>query len=85
MLVWVGAHLESSCAIVGTYGSLTIGSNGTWNYVLNNLDPDTAALGQLGQPASGEDIFTYAVSDGAGGISTATVTITVQGSLDILA
>jgi VCBS repeat-containing protein len=70
--------------IVGTYGSLTVAAGGTWNYALDNLDPDTAALGQLGQPASGQDIFTYAVSDGAGGISTATIAITVQGALDVV-
>jgi len=71
--------------IVGTFGSLTLAANGTWNYLLNNNDPDTANLGQLLQPATGTDVFTYSVSDGHGHTSTATVSITIQGSLDILA
>ena len=71
--------------IVGTYGSLTVAANGAWNYLLNNTDPDTANLGQLGQPSRGTDVFTYSVSDGHGNVSTAMVSIAIQGSLDILA
>ena len=71
-------------SIVGTFGSLNLGAGGTWSYLLNNTDPDTANLGQLLQPATGTDVFTYSVSDGAL-VSTATLSITIQGSLDILA
>ena len=36
--------------ITGTYGTLTLGANGTWNYALDNLDGDTEALAQGGGP-----------------------------------
>jgi len=72
-------------AVTGIFGSLTVAANGSWTYLLNNNDPDTANLGQLLQPATGIDTFTYTVSDGHGLTSTATLSITIQGSLDILA
>ena len=67
--------------IVGTYGSLTVQSAGTWNYALNNNDPDTDGLSQ-GQMVN--DTFTYAVSDPQGAISTAVLSIAIQGATDVL-
>ena len=68
-------------AIEGTYGTLTIASGGTWNYELDNDDPDTDDL-VAGETAN--DLFTYAVADSHGAISTAVVTITIHGEDDIL-
>ena len=43
----------------GTYGTLTLNSDGTYNYVLN-ANAQTLAQGEIGQ-----DSFTYTVSDGS--------------------
>ncbi len=65
--------------IVGTYGMLTVDSNGDWTYHLNNADPDTDGLGPS---QTGHDIFTYTVSDNHGLTDTSTVNISIQGSAD---
>ena len=65
--------------ILGRYGALLIGPDGSWTYNLNNADPDTEAL------ASGDLVqeeFTYTVSDGNGGTDTATLVIDISGDDD---
>ena len=60
--------------ISGTYGTLTWLSNGTYTYTPNTeLDTLTTA-------ESLQEVFTYTASDGLGGISTATLTITIDGA-----
>jgi VCBS repeat-containing protein len=59
----------------GTFGTLTLNANGTYSYVLN-ANAQTLAQGQTGQ-----DIFTYTVSDGSLS-DTATLTITIAGVND---
>ena len=66
-------------SVTGIYGSVTIGSNGSYSYVLNNADPDTNALAKN---QSATDQFTYAISDGHGGTSSSTLTITITGTND---
>ena len=63
-------------AITGTYGSLRLNADGSYVYTLDNADPDTQGL-VTGQ--SGLDIFAYELSDGAGGVSTAQISVTVNG------
>ena len=59
----------------GTYGALTLASNGTYTYVANQSGADGLAAG-----ATATDTFTYTVSDDNGGTTdTATLTITVTG------
>jgi VCBS repeat-containing protein len=58
----------------GTYGALTLASNGTYTYVANQSGADGLAAGD-----TATDTFTYTVSDGAGTTDTATLTITVTG------
>ncbi|MCK7610946.1 Ig-like domain-containing protein [Roseibium sediminicola] len=68
--------------VLGRYGSLAIQADGSWDYTLDNLDPDTEAL------ADGEtafEVFTYTVSDGNGGEDTATLTLEISGSGDNVA
>ena len=65
--------------LVGTYGTLTLGANGTWTYTLNDADPETNALAQ-GQVVT--DAFSYTVSDANGAASTAALTITITGGND---
>ncbi|MDD0842053.1 Ig-like domain-containing protein, partial [Pseudomonas sp. Gutcm_11s] len=62
-------------SLTGTYGTLTLNANGSYTYAANNAD--RLALG-----TTGSDVFTYTVSDGKGGIDTATLTITVTGLND---
>ena len=61
--------------VTGTYGQLTLSSGGGYTYNANRADALVA-----NEPAT--DVFTYTVSDGKGGFSTATLTITVTGIND---
>jgi len=59
------------------YGSLTILADGSYSYTLDNANASVAAL------AEGEtltDSFAYAVSDGHGGTSSASLSITINGT-----
>ena len=60
--------------IVGTYGTLTVGADGSYTYTADQDAADNIANG-----SSETDVFTYTVSDGNGGTDTATITITVSG------
>ncbi|NIJ21870.1 VCBS repeat-containing protein [Sphingomonas naasensis] len=59
----------------GTYGTLTLNANGTYNYVLN-ATAQTLAQGQVAQ-----DSFTYTVSDGSAS-DTASLTFNITGLND---
>ncbi|MFN4156230.1 MAG: VCBS domain-containing protein [Paracoccaceae bacterium] len=78
--VAVGAATGTlGAALAGTYGSLVLGDDGNWSYVLDNGLASTQAL------AAGEqetDVFTYMVSDGRGGTASSTLTIIVRGTND---
>ncbi|MBU3653390.1 MAG: hypothetical protein FGM44_09950, partial [Limnohabitans sp.] len=64
--------------IQGKYGVLTIYSGGNWSYAVNNANPNVNAL-LIG---SIQEQFSYALSDGKGGTSTATLTVQINGSND---
>jgi len=67
----------------GTYGSLTLNGNGSYTYTLNNGTNGTAGLVQsLAAGATVADTFHYTISDGHGGTSSTTLTITVTGTND---
>ena len=74
-----GSAVNVGAAVAGTYGSVTIASNGSYTYTLDNADPDTNALAQ---GASVTDVFTYTVQDANGATSTTTLTITITGTND---
>ena len=66
-------------AIAGTYGSLVLQSDGSYTYTLDN------ASGAVQSLSAGEvvnDIFIYAIADGDGDQSEATLTIAVTGAND---
>ncbi len=67
-------HLTGT-TIVGTYGTLTIGSNGSYTYIADQDAADSIASG-----SSDTDVFTYTVTDENGATATATLTITVNGA-----
>ncbi|SNS80480.1 type I secretion C-terminal target domain (VC_A0849 subclass) [Sphingomonas laterariae] len=74
-----GAAANVGQVIVGTYGSLKLNADGSYSYTLDNGDVDTQRLA-AGQSAT--ESFTYRVSDGAGGTTQATLTLTVTGTND---
>ncbi len=61
-------------ALTGTYGTLTLNSDGSYSYAANTAGADGLAHG-----ATATDTFTYTVSDGAGTTDTADLVITVTG------
>ncbi|WP_436216266.1 VCBS domain-containing protein, partial [Bradyrhizobium sp. LjRoot220] len=67
-------------AVTGTYGSVTINSNGSYTYTLDNSDPDTQALAQ---GALATEVFTYTVTDQFEATSSSTLTITITGTDDL--
>ena len=63
--------------VVGTYGDLTINTDGSWSYALDNTRPATNAL------VEGETVtesFTYRVRDLAGLTDTAQIDLTIHGA-----
>jgi len=63
----------------GAHGTLQLNSDGSYNYQVNNAD---AAVQALGAGDTLTDNFTYTVSDGNGGTSSTTLTITIFGAND---
>ncbi len=63
----------------GTYGSVVIASDGSYTYT---LDDTNATVNSLSDSETLVDSFTYTVSDGEGGTSTATLTIDIDGTND---
>ena len=77
--VATGTTSADGTSIVGLYGTFTIGSNGTYRYVVNNNNATVNAL------AAGEtisEVLTYQMSDAAGATDVAEIRITVTGAND---
>ncbi|MDD5405770.1 MAG: cadherin-like domain-containing protein, partial [Sulfurovaceae bacterium] len=62
-------------SLAGTYGHLTLNSDGSYSYVADNAN-------ELAVGATATDTFTYTVSDGNGGTDTAELVITITGTND---
>ncbi|WP_404325357.1 hypothetical protein HA399_14390 [Cobetia sp. UIB-001] len=62
--------------VEGTYGTLTLNSDGSYSYVLDTTSP---AVQSLNNGETEEDTFTYVITDADGDSDTATLTITVEG------
>jgi VCBS repeat-containing protein len=71
---------NSGTAIAGSFGTLTIGANGSYTYVVNQANATVQALNT--DSAALRDVFTYTVQDTAGLTSTATITVAVTGAND---
>ena len=67
---------SSDTQIVGTYGTLTIGADGSYKYIADQTAADALDVGD-----SIDDVFTYTLTDGTD-TDTATLTITVTGVND---
>ena len=70
------SYNSSGTSVTGTYGTLTIGADGTYTYVA-----DQSAADDLDASDTVTDVFTYTVWDGAA-TDTATLTITITGVND---
>ncbi|MDL2402063.1 DUF5801 repeats-in-toxin domain-containing protein [Rhizobium mayense] len=64
-------------SVTGAYGTLSVGANGTWSYVLDQSKADS--LNASDHP---QESFTVQLSDGQGGVTTQTVIVTVNGTND---
>lgn len=67
-------------SVAGSYGWMTIASDGTASYVADNNNAAVQALQTAGSTLT--DTFTYTMQDGAGTSSTTQVTVTIQGAND---
>lgn len=68
-------------ALIGTYGYLTLNSNGSWSYIIDNSNSAVNALA-VGETLT--EIFNYTVTDGSGvGLDDiALLSITIKGAAD---
>ena len=71
-----GSSYNSGTSVTGTYGTLTIGADGSYTYIAN-----TAAAEALDAGDTANDVFHYTLSDGTA-TDTATITIKVLGATD---
>ena len=70
------SYNSSGTSVTGTYGTLTIGADGSYTYVA-----DQAAADALDAGDSADDVFVYTLSDGTA-TTTANITISVLGIND---
>ncbi|MBC7162525.1 MAG: VWA domain-containing protein, partial [Immundisolibacter sp.] len=75
-IAWTGV---AGSTVTGTYGTLTVGANGSYSYVLNNANPAVQAL-DAGQTLT--ESFGYTLTDGDGDSRAATLSITINGAND---
>ena len=73
------AGIVDGGALAGHYGSLQVAADGSYNYQLDNANTAVLAL-KAGDTVS--ETFTYTISDGHGGYSTSTLTVTITGRND---
>ncbi len=79
--VSVGSTSALNASVVqGSYGTLTIGADGSYGYAVNN---GLAAVQTLRSNSDTlTDSFTYRITDSAAGTSDATLTVTIHGAND---
>ena len=86
VVVGVQAGVQSSTtgavgsAISGLYGSLTLNTDGSYSYTVDNTNPQVEAL--RNSSAQLVDTFSYTIRDAAGLESTTQLAVTVQGAND---
>ncbi|SLJ84794.1 VCBS domain-containing protein [Psychrobacter sp. DAB_AL43B] len=65
--------------VATTYGKITINTDGTYSYTLDNTNVD---VNKLDDSEALTDTYTYTITDGDGDTTTATLTITISGRTD---
>ncbi|MGE4408376.1 beta strand repeat-containing protein, partial [Pseudomonas sp.] len=81
----ISTAIGSNTVLVGRYGTLTLSSNGSYSYVVDNSNPTVQALRDANATLS--DTFLYIIENGqsANGAhlqDTATLTVTIRGAND---
>ncbi|SAL77829.1 hypothetical protein AWB74_05238 [Caballeronia arvi] len=66
--------------IAGLYGTLNVGANGGYQYVVDNANAAVQALRLTGQTLS--ERFTYTIDDSANASASTTLTVTIHGAND---
>ncbi len=74
------ANGSVGAAVVGSYGSILVASDGSYAYTVDNNNSAVQSLRNTSQTLT--EVFAYTVRDTAGATSTATATVTIQGSND---
>jgi VCBS repeat-containing protein len=72
--------VATNTAINGLYGTLTISSTGAYTYTVDNSNPTVQALRLTSNTLN--ETFNYQVKDAAGLMSSAALTVTIQGAND---
>ncbi|MFO1001923.1 MAG: cadherin domain-containing protein [Planctomycetaceae bacterium] len=67
-------------AVSGSYGSINIAVDGSYTYTVNENNSAVQALRNTSNTLT--DVFTYTMTDSVGALSTARVTLTIQGAND---
>ena len=73
-IAWTGA---SNGSVAGTYGTLSVATDGSYRYTLNN---DLAAVRALTASQTLTETFDYSVTDKDGDSATASLTVTIKGA-----
>ena len=71
------SYNSNGTSVTGTYGTLTVGADGSYSYA---ADQDAADALDVGDMVT--ESFNYTVSDGSGGTDIAVITITIMGVND---
>jgi VCBS repeat-containing protein len=69
---------SGSTTMTGRYGTLTINASGAYGYTADDTNPTVNAL----LTGSLNDVFTYTINDGNGGVASANLTVVINGSND---
>ncbi|WP_419721981.1 VCBS domain-containing protein [Pseudomonas nitroreducens] len=76
-----GANGTVGADLAGNHGVLLLNADGSYRFVVNNLDPAVQSLRTYNDTLT--EVFTYTVSDGNGKSITRTFTVIVHGQNDI--
>jgi VCBS repeat-containing protein len=78
-LVTAGTTSADGTSVVGSYGTLVLGADGSYSY---DLDDGNATVDGLATGSTLQDVFRYEATDGDGDSSVTTLTITIGGVTD---
>ncbi|MEQ5821851.1 VCBS domain-containing protein, partial [Halomonas sp. SCS19] len=71
--------VDGNLVIEGQYGTLTIASDGSYSYALDNTNPTVQGLDG---DEKATEVFTYTLTDSDNDVSSTTLTLTIQGQED---
>jgi len=78
--VTVATTSANGAVVTGLYGTLTLGADGSYRYVVNDTNAHVQALRTASDTLV--DTFTYRMTDASGATSTTTLSVTIQGAND---